>query len=372
MKTFFNLLQEVVKKGLCHRCGGCVTLCTAINYGALTVDEDGRPRFTDPEKCIECGLCYVVCPEILELEEETKQRLGWSAPMGRVLNVRVARASDPAVRERATDGGVVTALLLHLFDTGHIDGAIVAKQTGPFQRDPVLAVNREEILEGAGFHFDISHGMVGFGNAYLAHDAMEALNPVMRKGLRRVALVGTPCQIHTFRRMETLGVMPSESIAFCFGLFCSGNFLFGPAERERLAEAGGFSWDDVVKINVKETFRVHLKSGQVIPLDLELLEGMKREACRYCSDYAAEYADLSFGGIGAEEGWTTVITRTPKGRAAFLDAVGKALEEYDGEKKAQAAESALDAVLSASSVKRRKARIHRSELGRPVRLHELS
>lgn len=34
MKTFFNLIQEVQKPGLCHRCGGCVTFCTTINYGA--------------------------------------------------------------------------------------------------------------------------------------------------------------------------------------------------------------------------------------------------------------------------------------------------------------------------------------------------
>jgi coenzyme F420 hydrogenase subunit beta len=55
---------------------------------------------------------------------------------------------------------------------------------------------------------------------------------------------------------------------------------------------------------------------------------MKRYACRYCSDYSAEFADLSFGGIGAPEGWTTVITRTPQGRALLGDAMGVAIEEY--------------------------------------------
>src|SRR5512139_1970143 len=73
MKTFFNLIQEVQKPGLCHHCGGCVTFCTAINYGALELGEDGKPRYKDIEKCIECGLCYSICPEIHELEEETKR-----------------------------------------------------------------------------------------------------------------------------------------------------------------------------------------------------------------------------------------------------------------------------------------------------------
>ena len=93
MKTFFNLIQEVQKPGLCHHCGGCVTFCTAINYGALELGEDGRPRYKDIEKCIECGLCYSICPEIHELDEETRRMVSWSAPMGRILNTTVARAT---------------------------------------------------------------------------------------------------------------------------------------------------------------------------------------------------------------------------------------------------------------------------------------
>lgn len=35
-----------------------------------------------------------------------------------------------------------------------------------------------------------------------------------------------------------------------------------------------------------------------------------REACEYCYDFAAEFADLSVGSIGSELGWSTVITRS--------------------------------------------------------------
>ncbi len=56
---------------------------------------------------------------------------------------------------------------------------------------------------------------------------------------------------------------------------------------------------------------------------------MKRYACRYCDDYAAEFADLSFGGIGAPEGWTTVMARIPLGRAILADAKGTDLEQFN-------------------------------------------
>ena len=91
MKTFLDLVKEVQDQGLCHRCGGCVTFCTAINYSALALDENGMPGFSNQEKCIECGLCYTICPETDELEEETRKISSWEPPMGSILPSRPGR-----------------------------------------------------------------------------------------------------------------------------------------------------------------------------------------------------------------------------------------------------------------------------------------
>ena len=359
METFFNLIQEVQKPGRCHRCGGCVTFCTAVNYSALDLDEDGKPRYGEIEKCIECGLCYSICPEIDELEEITRQRAAWSAPMGRVIETTIARAVDPAVQTAATDGGVVTALLLHLFETGRIDGAIVTKPSGPFQRRPCLATTTDAIRHGAGFYFDASHGMKHMSDAYLTYSSIEEFAPMVRKGLNRVALVGMPCQIKAFRRMEALGIVPSDAIKFCFGLLCSGNFVFSDSQRQRLSNEFGFGWGDVARLNVKEAFQVHLKNGDIVTIPLENLDFMKRVACRYCGDYSAEFADISFGGIGAQEGWTTAIIRTPLGRAAFADARETAIEELTHEDDENFATQALSLVRAWSGRKKKMARQHR-------------
>ncbi len=363
MKTFFNLIQEVQKPGFCHRCGGCVTFCTAVNYGALKLDEQGNPGYADIEKCIECGLCYAICPEIEELEEETRRLVSWSAPLGRVFETTVARAAEPDIRNQATDGGVVTALLVHLFDSGRIDGAIVTRQVSPYQREPFLAMTREEIINSAGFHFDTSHGMKDFSDRYLTYSSIEELKPMVTKGLRRVAFVGTPCQIKSIRKMQAMEIVPSEAIAVCFGLFCSGNFLFGPEQREFIARVGGFSWDQAVKINVKDDFMVHLQDGSIVSIKLDELETIKRVACRYCPDYAAEFADISFGGLGAEHGWTTVLTRSPLGRAIFADARGEAIEEFSWKDNAHFATNAFERILHWSEGKKRTAQANRQELG---------
>jgi coenzyme F420 hydrogenase subunit beta len=363
MKTFFDLIQEVQKPGLCHRCGGCVTFCSAINYGALEIDAEGKPRYGEIEKCIECGLCHAICPEIGELEKETRERVGWAPPIGRVIEATVARAADPAVRNSATDGGVVTALLLHLLERGRIDGAIVTKQTGAFRRRPFLATSTEDIKAAAGFFFDTSHGMKAFSDRYMTYAQIEELNPMLKKGLRRVAFVGTGCQIRAVRRMQILGVVPSDAVQFCLGLFCSGNFTFDEPQRRRLSEVGGFAWEDVRKVNIKEHLLVHLTSGEIRCIPLEDLEFMRRHACRYCPDYSAEFADLSFGGIGAEAGWTTVITRSPLGRAAFADTAGAGkLEQVSVRANPSYATQALAKVRSWSAKKRKHAQNHRKQL----------
>lgn len=369
METFFNLVQEVHKPGLCHRCGGCVIFCTAVNFGALELDEDGKPRYGEMEKCIECGLCYSICPEIDEFEEETRRKVAWSAPNGRIIETSVARAARPETRQQATDGGVVTAILLHLFDAGRIDGAIVTKPTGTFQRRPSLAVCREDIESAAGFYFDTSHGMKQLSDKYVTYSTIEEFAPMMKKGLRRVALVGTPCQIKAYRRMEVLGIVPSDSVKYCFGLFCSGNFTFNPEQRKKLAAEHDFDWADVHKINIKDNFLVHLENGDIRTIPLDDLDFMKRFACQYCPDYSAEFADISFGGIGAKEGWTTVITRTPLGRAIFADARESAVEEFPLDQNPNYASDALAVMRTAAAKKKKAARSNRRDLGKkPVNI----
>ena len=370
MKTFFNLVQEVQKPGLCYRCGACATFCTAINYGALEIDKNGKPVYGDMEKCIECGLCYSICPEINDLDEETKRQAAWSEPMGRVIETTVVRASDPEIRERGSDGGAVTALLVHLFDRNRIDGAIVTRPVGRFQRQPFLATTREEIRGSAGLFPDTAQTMKRFSEHYVTFSTIEQFDPMIKQGLKRVALVGTPCQIKSLRKMQVLNLIPSESIKFCFGLFCSGNFTFGRKEQQALSRQAGISWEDVSRINLKNQLILTLKTGETRILELEHLEPMKRYACHYCFDYSAEFADISFGGIGAEDGWTTVISRTPLGRAVLADGRSfGAIEEIKAEDKPGFASRALQAVRKASAAKKKKARYKRRNLrNKPVQV----
>ncbi|HHE37343.1 MAG TPA: hypothetical protein ENL20_02080, partial [Candidatus Cloacimonetes bacterium] len=58
--SFEYLLAEVVRKDLCNRCGGCVSFCSANGINALEIGEDGFPKYSNKEKCLECGICYII------------------------------------------------------------------------------------------------------------------------------------------------------------------------------------------------------------------------------------------------------------------------------------------------------------------------
>ena len=327
-KTFFNLIQDIQKEGECNHCGGCVTFCSAINYGALDMDEHGRPFFKDIDKCNECGLCYTICPQTHELDQEIKLNAQWEEPLGRIIGFSITRANDLSIRQKGTDGGVVTAILTHLFNTGRIDGAIVTKPT-PHGRIPCLAKTAEEIMDSAGSHFGSSQGMYRFARDYATFSpSIKALAELKTSPMERLAFVGTPCQINTIRKMQALGIVPSDTISLCLGLFCSGNYFFQDELFTQLEKKYGFAYTDVEKINVKDDFIFTLVSGEQIHIPMAELGEVRRPACDFCEDFSAEYADISFGGLGSEHGWTTAIIRSPIGRQVFEDALENVLTSF--------------------------------------------
>ena len=363
MKQFQDLVEEVQKPGLCRHCGGCVNFCTAINYGALDFDKNGTPYMKRTEQCIECGLCYTICPETREMDTELKINFNWNPPLGNYIKIQSARSKDPRIRNRATDGGAVTAMLLFLLHREYIDGAIVSKQKNSFTREPYLATNEQEILESAGFNMEQSQGMQELSTQYSTYSSsIDKLGPVKQKRLSRVAFVGLPCQINTVRKMQALGIVPSDAIKYYLGLFCSGTLVLGEKERKELERLGNFKWEQLRKINIKEDLMLHLQNGQVKHISLDDVDFMKRYACFFCDDYSSEFADISFGGLGAKEGWTTVVTRTPAGRSIYLQAREEFLEEYGYIDRSQHLEEITEKCRQYSKLKKRQAKNMRHNL----------
>jgi len=342
-KTFHDLKIEVQQLNFCGKCGGCVSFCSADNLGALEVGPDGIPRFADEEKCLRCGICYMICPNIRDLDEELKKKTKWEPPIGPIKDLVSAQTTNPTVGEMCTDGGVVTSLLLYLLDNHLIDAALVSKSDGPFHRGPMLATSGEEIISASGSHYDESFSVAELGSQYSTYSpAMQELKG-LRKGLiDRVAMVGTPCQIHTVRKMQVLGIIPSDVIKYCLGLFCMENFSFDDIQLRHLEKQYGFDLTQVIKVNVKEDFFIYLKNGKVIHIPFEEIDSIARPACLVCPDFSAEFSDISFGGLGSPEGYTTVLVRSERGKMVYRGALTAG---YIKERKFSSAEKARSELI---------------------------
>lgn len=333
IKTFKDLIREVHEPGLCGSCGGCVSFCSAGELMAIGFGEDGKPKYIDENNCLECGICYLICPQIDTLDEDIKNKFEWNAPIGQFKRIVSARSKNPEILDRATDGGAVTSILHCLLDKKMIDGAIVSRKTAQFSREPMIASSFEEILSAAGSRFTGISGVEELSRFSTYSPTMFAVKEVKNMDLIKIAVVGTPCQIHTLRKMQSLNVVPSHVVKFVLGLFCSENFSFDVSKRRNVEKVLDTNLDDIEKLNIRENFIIRLKNGETKHIPLEKMEDFVRSACLACSDFANDFADLSFGGLGSPEGWTTVLIRTNVGEAIYQEAIryGYIEELEDGE-----------------------------------------
>jgi coenzyme F420 hydrogenase subunit beta len=322
IKTFRDLEYEVVSRDLCGKCGGCVSFCSADELNALEVGDDDLPRYSDPEKCLVCGICYMICPLTKDLDEDVQRKFGWRPPIGQYETITSARATDGAVLSAATDGGVVTALLLYLLERHLIDGAIVSRRTGTFTREPVVARSREELIAAAGSHFAGSSHLEELGDKYTTFaPVISAVKGLERRHLRHVALVGTPCQIMTVRKMQCLGILPAHMIKYTIGLFCMENFSFDAESRGKLERMLNAQFEDIDKLKIKEDVIFSMNDGKTIHLPFEEADEVARMACLACTDFANHYADISVGGLASPEGYTTVVIRSERGGEVYGEAL---------------------------------------------------
>lgn len=359
VKSFEDLQHEVIDKGLCGRCGGCASFCSADEMHALDFDRSGGPRLVSEDNCLKCGICYLICPNIKALDGELREKWAWRAPIGAFRTLTSARTTEDKVADVCTDGGVVTSLLRHALKKRLIQGALVSRRVGPFARQPFLATDPDELIEAAGSHFAEVEHLGEFGKGYSTYSpTIQEMKSIGQRRLDRVALVGTPCQIYTVRKMQALNVVPADSIVFTIGLFCMENFTFDAKAKSSLEKKLGLKLSDVEKLNIKDDVILTLAGGQVVHVPFEALDDVARPACMACPDFANDFADVSVGGLGSPDGFTTTVVRTGVGQKLYNGAKHAGLlkeRRFRSKEKAKLHRTELMAKITAFA-RRKKAR----------------
>lgn len=306
---------------LCHYCGTCVSVCP---QRAISI-EDGLPYLSG--KCSECGLCYGACPGIeYSYPEFTRYLFNGSAGDEIIGNYRSAYfgySCDAPLRNKASAGGVITAILSGLLERGKISAAIVVgmRRERPWDCEVKLARTKDEIYQAA----QSKYSMVPL-NAILAK--INAAN------VDSVALVGLPCHIHGIRKLQKLNSESVKKVKYCIGLFCGMNLSKGATDYliSRLKinkneisslEYRGGDWPGgfTVKTN-KQDRKFFIKKDIYNFLQPMFAPGR----CLLCPDLMNEFADIAVGDAWDnsldKQGWSIIIARTSIGD----ELVNKAVE----------------------------------------------
>jgi coenzyme F420 hydrogenase subunit beta len=199
------------------------------------------------------------------------------------------------------DGGVVTSMLVWGLQRDLFDSAVVVQRTQGYRAEAVTAEAVCDVLNAKG-------------TTYLRVNTVSKLKELVEAGKRRIAMVGTPCQVQAARRMQSalLKRYPGLELTLV-GLFCYEAFSF-----ERLKDSVmrllSVDLDAADKTQIREgrfTVRVQGKESSV---SVNELKGAVEKGCPRCSDFTAKYADVSVGSVGSDEGYSTVMVRSPVGR----------------------------------------------------------
>jgi coenzyme F420 hydrogenase subunit beta len=306
--SFRTLDKKVIQPGICAACYGCVSFCSANELNVLSIEDD-KPVYCDEQNCLEDGICYLICPRTHDLDKALKAKFHYKEPIGSYVALRSLRTTNREIAEVCCDGGVVTGLLEFMLDTRRINGAVLSRKEGLWNNESMIAMDFNDLLKCAGSSFAQSKSVRDLGDLTTYASVFKALTKSGLLDITKLAVVGTPCQISTIRKMQLLHIVPSHIIHFTIGLFCYENFLMHDDGVKFLTRKIGASLDEIDKINLKEDFIVKLKNGKVEHIDLEDLGPIVRSACLACTDFANYSADISVGGVGSPEGYTTTLIR---------------------------------------------------------------
>jgi len=306
---FQELSNSIIDKDMCNMCGACISICPRISVNST------KPKLIDYDP--ECSTCLKYCPRTYFPEELFKRALFDEETkndfyLGNYKEAFTAKTERTSIHNLSQDGGIVTSLLIYALEEEIIDGALLTDKDKQWRPQPFIATTPEGIRKCAGSKYTITPTLK------IYREAIEKYK------LKKVGFVGMPCQIRAVRKMQLFSPFPSHlgNFELIIGLYCSSNFSYDLIEtyiKKRLQ----ISPSHIRKMDISHgKFILYLNDGKTVKTPIKKILKYKWTSCEYCSDYTAEFSDISVGSIGAlDDDWSSVLIRTNKGESLFKEAI---------------------------------------------------
>ena len=297
-------------KSDCYSCGACTIVCPCDSIDFCFSEKDGCYRISlDNDRCINCGKCLKVCP-VHSMYSLTEDLYACESAFA-------AYSKDSHIRKSSASGGFITSFLCFMIEKGYADGALVSKREG-ISGKSFLAKNRQEIISSQT-------------SIYAPVDYTQGLKELLESSLKRVVIVGLPCQIRGVYNICSINRKLQSKILLYVSIIC-GKTPTTNAYKYISHKNGidyskisyvrnrGDGWPGYMTIKhiggeYKTPYKSNMSMGMVLSSPLLCNPG-----CLSCMDGLGVIADIVVSDAWnpkytrkKSDGWNYVLARTPKG-----------------------------------------------------------
>ena len=343
---------------LCLGCGLCEDVCPTNSIQVKIDNGEYRPT-VDNSKCLgdQCSRCVKICPGLgVNLHELTEKVLPQEGAVdnnyiGRYQQLYTGYCTDENIRFHSASGGMVTGVLIYLLEKRIINGAVVTRFSAKdnLTSETFIANTKEELIAARSSKY--------------CPVSMQGIRKQIREAEGKYVIVGLPCHIHGFRKIEETDKKFKEHVFAYFGIYCSSGRTYNLTDYVLSRRGIGketikyFAYRDegclgslVVKYapQTKVTGSVNSSSPNI----LSNSERVYKESfgkyyctlrsffiprrCHFCVDHFAELADISFGDVHIKPysndtiGVNSIVARTVEMNEVLKQAASEGFLRIEG------------------------------------------
>jgi len=289
-----NKIQKIVDLELCLGCGLCETIASSAKCQMKLNENTGfyEPYFKEKLTKKETRSILKICPGINVNGNINSKSIVW----GKINQIEEAWSSDSFIRQKASSGGVITTLAIHLLESDIVNGILhVGVNEGTYLFNSLrVSRTKEEVLRN-------------MGSRYAPALVFNKLNTILDKSNEVYAFIGKPCDIAGIKNFIDEYPVYKSRITYFLAIFCAGMpsyngtkevlKLSGVNESPSILRYRGDGWPGSFKAeyNSRGPFKMSYNDtwGKILGKHLCL-------RCKICPDGIGLLADIAVG-----DSWVT-------------------------------------------------------------------
>lgn len=276
-------IKSVVDENMCTGCG----LCAQSKEG-MQFDPEGYLR---PLEGISDEISASCCPGIKVQHHNSSSN--YDPYWGPIKYAKTGYAGDSNLRDKASSGGVISSILIHLLKNKKIDFVIQvgADKENPIVNDVYINSAELEVKNCAGSRYSPSSPL----------SLIRGL--INSPSSKKYAIVGKPCDIAAIRTLKTLSPSFDSMFPYLISFFCAG--IPSINATEDILSRFEISSKDLIEFKYRGDgwpglTKAVTKSGEVKDMTYNdswgnILNKKLQPRCKICADGIGEAADIVCG-----------------------------------------------------------------------------